>query len=112
MADSFSAYRRHSISIFLLPLIALASAIWVGDCPAQMYYNTAPSYYPYTIARPQDRTWIRSLPMEQRPNRPLHFYGNMVRRSYSVQRPSYGLQTQIQTAPVRATPTVNLQFGP
>ena len=45
-------------------------------------------YYPYTIARAQDREWIRSMPMEHRPNRPLHFYGNKVRRQ-SVQRPTY-----------------------
>ncbi len=39
-------------------------------------------YYPYVIARPQDRAKIRSTPIEQRPYRPLHFYGNTVRRNY------------------------------
>lgn len=39
-------------------------------------------YYPYVIARGQDRQRIRSMPIELRPNRPLHFYGNAVRRRY------------------------------
>ena len=43
-------------------------------------------YYPYVIARGQDREIIRSMPIEQRPTRPLHVYGNMVRRN--TNRPS------------------------
>ena len=38
------------------------------------------NWYPYTIARPADREWIRQTPMDQRPNRPLHFWGNSRRR--------------------------------
>ena len=45
-------------------------------------FSNPAGYYPYTIARPEDRSWIRSLPVEQRPTRPLHFYGNRVRQSY------------------------------
>lgn len=41
-------------------------------------------YYPYVIARPQDRQVIRDMPIQQRPTRPLHFYGNRVRKNYSV----------------------------
>ncbi len=41
-----------------------------------------PSRYPHVIARGEDRRIISSLPIEQRPNRPLHFYGNSVRRMY------------------------------
>lgn len=37
-------------------------------------------WYPYVIARPADRQWIESLPISKRPSRPLHFYGNAVRR--------------------------------
>lgn len=44
----------------------------------------ATGYYPFVIARPQDRQVIRSMPIEQRPTRPMHFYGNRVRKSYSV----------------------------
>lgn len=46
--------------------------------------NSPTGYYPYAIARPEDRVWIRSLPIEQRPSRPLHFYGNRVRQAYTV----------------------------
>jgi hypothetical protein len=37
--------------------------------------------YPYVIARGADRQVIQNTPIEQRPNRPLHFYGNFVRRN-------------------------------
>jgi hypothetical protein len=37
-------------------------------------------WYPYVIARGDDRTWIRQLPIEERPNRPMHFWGNSRRR--------------------------------
>lgn len=33
-------------------------------------------WYPYVIARESDRDWIRQTPIELRPNRPLHFWGN------------------------------------
>ncbi len=39
-----------------------------------------PRLSPGVIATPQERAQLRSLPIEQRPNRPLHFYGNSVRR--------------------------------
>ena len=104
MADYFSFRPRRSIQILFLLLAGLISAIGTQDCTAQVYYvvtpvyyPSTPRYYPFAIARPQDRTWIRNLPMEQRPDRPLHFYGNRVRRSYSVQRPTYGPQPRIQT---------------
>ena len=40
----------------------------------------AGTLYPYVIARPEDREWIRQTPVEMRPNRPLHFWGNSRRR--------------------------------
>lgn len=42
-------------------------------------------WYPYVIARGSDRDRIKELPIEQRPNRPLHFYGNTVRRNLNRQ---------------------------
>ena len=39
-----------------------------------------PIWYPYVIARGQDRAVIENTPMELRPYRPFHFYGNTVRR--------------------------------
>jgi hypothetical protein len=34
------------------------------------------------IATPSQRARLRTVPIVQRPNRPLHFYGNTVRRVY------------------------------
>lgn len=41
-----------------------------------------PGWAPFVIARGEERQIIRSLPIEQRPYRPLHFYGNTVRRMH------------------------------
>jgi hypothetical protein len=41
--------------------------------------NGYPNRYPYLITRPADREWIRSIPIEKRPNRFFHVYGNAVR---------------------------------
>jgi hypothetical protein len=40
------------------------------------------SWYPYVIARPGDRQWLRQTPIELRPNRPMHFLGNSRRRTW------------------------------
>ena len=42
--------------------------------------NASSGWYPYVIARGEDRAMIRSTPMEFRPNRPMHFWGNSRRR--------------------------------
>ena len=44
--------------------------------------NSQPTYYPYIIARGADRLAIQNTPMAMRPYRPMHFYGNAVRRGY------------------------------
>ena len=41
-----------------------------------------PNWYPYVVARGQDRVVIQNTPMEYRPYRPFHFYGNTIRRTY------------------------------
>ena len=101
MVDLLTSQSLRRAAACLCVLVIIISA---RDAVSQ----TIPSgngYYPYTIARSQDREWIRSLPMEQRPNRPLHFYGNTVRRQ-SVQRPSYIVQ------PKRiANPALSLRPG-
>jgi len=43
--------------------------------------NQSLSCYDYVIARPADRQWIRETPVELRPNRPMHFWGNSRRRT-------------------------------
>jgi hypothetical protein len=37
---------------------------------------------PVFVAQNLSRTQIRSMPIEARPNRPIHFYGNAVRRRH------------------------------
>lgn len=39
-------------------------------------------WYPRVIARGADREIIKATPIHHRPNRPLHFYGNTIRRNY------------------------------
>jgi hypothetical protein len=41
-----------------------------------------PGWSGQVIAFGQQREQIRSTPIEQRPYRPLHFYGNAVRRAH------------------------------
>jgi hypothetical protein len=48
----------------------------------QAYPTAQPKWYPYVIARRPDRAVIENTPIEFRPYRPLHFYGNSVRRNY------------------------------
>jgi len=56
------------------------SPVFVAAAPATSFYGPNSKWYPYVIARPQDRQWIRETPVELRPNRPLHFWGNSKRR--------------------------------
>lgn len=39
-----------------------------------------PQWYPYVFARGEDRLVIQETSMVDRPYRPMHFYGNTVRR--------------------------------
>ena len=59
--------------------------------------GSRPAYYPYVIALPQDRQWIRNMPIDQRPTRPLHIYGNRVRQSYTVGPSNRSLPTSRAT---------------
>jgi hypothetical protein len=54
---------------------------------------------PGVITFGEDRARIQSTPIEQRPYRPLHFYGNTVRRrnSRSTVRPTRSSSQQIRT---------------
>ena len=66
-------------TIALLCITLLGSFLFAGQVHAQKN-----GYYPYVIALPQHRQMIRSMPIEHRPGRPLHFYGNIVRQSNTV----------------------------
>jgi len=41
-----------------------------------------PGWYPYVVARGADRAAIQNTPMHLRPYRPMHFYGNAIRRNF------------------------------
>jgi len=41
-----------------------------------------PGWLPVVVARGELKQQIESTPIVDRPNRPLHFYGNNVRRKY------------------------------
>lgn len=60
--------------------LLLASG-WVGQSVASAN-ETEPTWSGSVIARGEERKQIRSLPIEERPYRPLHFYGNTVRRMH------------------------------
>lgn len=49
--------------------------LWAGQASGQQ-----PGWSPNIIATGEERQQIRATPIEQRPYRPLHFYGNTVRR--------------------------------
>jgi hypothetical protein len=62
------------VSVFVLISLAATTA------PAQAAGSSPLGSSAPIIATGAQREYIRSLPIEQRPNRPLHFYGNTVRR--------------------------------
>ena len=78
-------------TIALFSLTLFASLLFSDQANAQRTARSSsasgvnsPAYYPFVIAPPKDRQWIRSMPIEQRPSRPLHVYGNRVRQNYTV----------------------------
>ena len=71
--------QRYSVLPAGYQRVSLPVAI-VGSNRAVAGYNYSGQWYPYVITRPIDRSWIREMPMQHRPNRPLHFWGNSRRR--------------------------------
>ncbi len=65
--------------LFSLILGVFVSLIGLTTRPAT---GAEPGWSPVIVARGSYRHQIESLPIEQRPYRPLHFYGNSVRRSH------------------------------
>lgn len=62
-----------------------------------------PGWAPFVIARGEQRQIIRSLPIEQRPYRPLHFYGNTVRRMHYRGMPLPNI-SELTGQPLRPAP--------
>ena len=78
----------HIFPIIMLRFRLLAAILTIPTAacvtPSQAFEPTSPRLSPGIIATPQERAQLRSIPIEQRPNRPLHFYGNSVRRMHQL----------------------------
>lgn len=91
-----------TIPMRTLSCLALLAASTVGT-------TVLAANNPGVIAFGDERARIQSTPIEQRPYRPLHFYGNTVRRrnSRATTRPTRSSSQQIRTTsqsrPTRAT---------
>lgn len=66
--------RKAALGVFFLLMIFV-----MGDVSATT--ASASNSYPI-IATGKQREQIKAIPITQRPYRPLHFYGNSVRRAY------------------------------
>ena len=64
--------------------------------------SNKPGWLPVIVARGELKQQIESTPIVDRPNRPLHFYGNAVRRKYYRGNP---LPQSGDTVQGGATPT-------
>ncbi len=78
-------------TLFPVALAALVAGVLPASADAQ---NS--NFDPRPIVFGEERDQIKSTPIEQRPNRPLHFYGNTVRRRH---------QREMQPARSQRTPT-------
>ena len=66
---------RRAVVIFSLAFAGIATA-------GSSSYGDEPTWSGGVIVRGEEREKIRSLPIEERPYRPFHFYGNTVRRMH------------------------------
>jgi hypothetical protein len=77
------------LRVSLAALIASAGTLFINlhmataDSPNGATANSnKPGWLPVIVARGELKQQIESTPIVDRPNRPLHFYGNAVRRKY------------------------------
>ncbi len=69
---------RTLIAAFLFTVTGAASA--VQALPPKGQTQPTKGWDSTIILRGAERTAVKSMPIEQRPNRPLHIYGNTIRR--------------------------------
>lgn len=62
-------------------IVAALTAAAVSPCPSA--FATGTGFDPRIVTFGAARQEIKSTPIEQRPNRPLHVYGNTVRRRHA-----------------------------
>lgn len=101
------ASRRAATPFAFIAGLILACVFFDNECVQAQQ----PGWSPVIIPTGAYRDQIKSMPIEQRPYRPLHFYGNAVRRNYyrgtAVQQPIIQ-QPIAQPAPVQSfRPTWN-----
>ncbi len=77
MATQFY-FRQLIIAAFLSLFVSMGAVVAAPP---------APSWSRQIIPTGQDRVIVKSTPVEMRPNRPLHIYGNTVRRRYNRNTP-------------------------
>jgi hypothetical protein len=71
-----------------LAAFILAGGMWMAVPTKASAQAGETGYIPVIVARGELKEWIHSMPIEARPNRPLHFYGNTVRRNYYRNSPA------------------------
>ena len=70
----------NSARLLLVPmLVALVVAI-VLSVASETQASPPTGWDSTIILRGHERAVVKSMPIEQRPNRPLHIYGNSIRR--------------------------------
>ena len=74
--NSFGLSTLYRVSCFFV--LAMVLLAWLS--PESQ--ADEPKWYPFVVARGPDRMAIQNTPIMQRPYRPMHFYGNAVRRTY------------------------------
>jgi hypothetical protein len=76
------------MSKFLLPVAFFVGAS-LGSClMIEQARSAEPGWSPIVIPTGEYREQIKSMPIEQRPYRPLHFYGNTIRRNHYRNNPA------------------------
>ena len=73
---------RVSLAAFILSAGMLFAAPNTAAAATPNAAPNEPGWLGVVVARGELKEWIESTPIVERPNRPLHFYGNAVRRKY------------------------------
>ncbi len=63
-------------------LKTIATAFFLTTVSCLTSFGQEPGWYPRMIAPPEIRPMIQATPVELRPYRPLHVWGNLQRRTY------------------------------
>lgn len=81
------------------PMRTLSYLVLIAASFASVTVLAAGSPTPGIIALGDERARLQNTPIEQRPNRPLHFYGNTVRRRHnrSSYRPTRSSSRRVQS---------------